>query len=278
MSSIFHKSGGYRRLDSFALATIIQLGTLRFCKKFLNHANDPCGRQFDQMTQSARSGRANIIEGSRRAATSLETEMKLTDVAKASLGELQGDYEVWLLSQCLPLWKKNSPDAKAVSAVTLDRLEPDHEDPQHASATHLLAQHAKFAQWLESSDSATVANAMLILINRAIGALSNQLESQAESFKKEGGFREKLTTVRVETRAQQENAPICPLCAKPMKKRKSSRGAFWGCTAYPECRGTRPHDPENSPAKPPVPSPSPSPSVPSSQTHRPMSRVPRPAS
>ena len=91
---IFSKSGGYRKLHSFTLASIVQLGTLRFCEKFLNQKNAPRGRQFDQMTQAARSGRANIIEGSERSSTSKETEMKLTDVARASLGELRGDYEM----------------------------------------------------------------------------------------------------------------------------------------------------------------------------------------
>ncbi len=71
-------SGGHRWLDSFVLASVIQLGTLRFCERFLNRSNDPCGRQFDQMTQAARSGRMNIIEGSERSATSKETEMRLT--------------------------------------------------------------------------------------------------------------------------------------------------------------------------------------------------------
>jgi hypothetical protein len=57
------KSGGYRKLNSFTYASIIQLATWRFCNTFLNKNNDPCGRQFDQMTQAARSGRANIVEG-----------------------------------------------------------------------------------------------------------------------------------------------------------------------------------------------------------------------
>ena len=234
--SIFGNSGGYRKLDSFTLATIIQLGTLRFCEKFLNRVNDPCGRQFDQMTQAARSGRANIIEGSERAATSRETEMKLTDVAKASLGELRGDYEIWLLKQGQLPWKNTSQEARAVADVSVDRAVLG-DDPSHESAAHLLEQQKKFAAWLESEDSATVANAMLILITRATSILSRQLEAQGEAFKEEGGFREKLTGIRVEARAKQEDAPVCPNCGKPMKKRNSARGKFWGCTAYPECRG-----------------------------------------
>ena len=239
MASIFGKSGGYRKLNSFAFATIIQLGTLRFCRKFLNRTNDPCGRQYDQMTQAARSGRANIMEGSGRSATSKESEMKFTDVAKASLGELRGDYEMWLFDLGEAPWKGSSAEARAVASVDLDKVEFG-EDSQHESAVYLLAQAKKFAPWLESGNSATVANAMLILIKRAIAALSRQLEAQGEVFREEGGFREKLTEIRVEARAKKEDAPECPVCGKYMKKRNSARGPFWGCTGYPECKGTRP--------------------------------------
>jgi len=225
-SSVIGKSGGYRHLNSFTLATIIQLGTLRFCKKFLNRNNDPCGRQFDQMTQAARSGRANIIEGSERAGTSKETEMKLTDVAKASLGELRGDYEMWLLEMGL------SPKGeRAVAEIQLDK-------PTDESAEYLLAQYAKFAQWLDSGDSVIVANAMLVLIARTTSMLSRQLEAQGETFLREGGFREKLAGVRVEARAKDEDAPVCPACGKAMQKRNSARGKFWGCAGYPDCRAT----------------------------------------
>ena len=91
--SMFGGTGGYFRLDSWILSNIVQLGTQRFCKLFLNRTNDPCGRQYDQMTQAARSGCANNAEGSARRATSKETEMKLTDVARSSLAELSGNYQ-----------------------------------------------------------------------------------------------------------------------------------------------------------------------------------------
>ena len=104
MPELFDKRGGFRRLHSFTLATIGQLETLRFCRRFITQDPresgakfyDPKGRQYDQMTQAARSGRQNIIEGSERSATSKDTEMKLTDVARASLSELRGDYEMRL--------------------------------------------------------------------------------------------------------------------------------------------------------------------------------------
>ncbi len=85
---LFDPHGGYRRLDSFTLTTIVYLATIRFCNTFLNLRNDPKGRLYDQMVQAARSGRANIMEGSERTSTSKETEIKLVDVARASLVEL----------------------------------------------------------------------------------------------------------------------------------------------------------------------------------------------
>ena len=95
--SISSSNGGYRWLDAWNLAAVIQLATQRFCRRYLDRNNDPCGRQFDQMTQAARSGVANIAEGYSRRATSIETELRLYDVAKASLTELAGDYRNWLL-------------------------------------------------------------------------------------------------------------------------------------------------------------------------------------
>ena len=241
--SMFGGTGGYFRLDSWILANIVQLGTQRFCKRFLNRTNDPCGRQYDQMTQAARSGCANIAEGSARRATSKETEMRLTDVARSSLAELAGDYLNWLLQQGQVPWGKETPEARAVYAVRLDKAEYG-EDVVHDACAHILVQKQKFAQWLESESDETMANALLILIARVINMLNHQMESQGETFKEEGGFREKLTGIRVEARAQQQGAPLCPDCGKPMARRtaKSGKNAgreFWGCTGYPDCKGAR---------------------------------------
>ncbi len=240
---MFGGTGGYFWLDSWILANIVQLATQRFCARFLNRMNDPAGRQFDQMTQAARSGCANNAEGSARRATSKETEMRLTDVARASLAELAGDYINWLLLRDKVPWKKSSPEARAVYAVRLDKT-AYAEDTVHDACAHILAQKKKFAQWLDADDDVVVANALLILIARVINMLNHQMEAQGEVFKEEGGFREKLTAIRTEVRAQQEAAPTCPECGKPMTKRKAKTGAkagqaFWGCTGYPDCRGVR---------------------------------------
>ena len=243
---MFGGTGGYFWLDSWILANVVQLGTQQFCRQFLNRSNDPCGRQYDQMTQAARSGCANNAEGAARRATSKETEMKLTDVARSSLAELSGDLLNWLLRQEKVPWGKDTPEAREVYAIRLDK--PAYgQDVVHDTCVHVLAQKRKFAKWLESGSDEAMANCLLILIARVINMLNHQLEAQGETFEQEGGFREKLTSIRVEARAKQEDAPACPECEKPMTRRRAKTGKnagkdFWGCTGYPECRGTREMD------------------------------------
>jgi four helix bundle suffix protein len=249
MPELFDKHGGFRRLHSFTLATIVQIETLRFCRRFLTHDAreagtkfyDPKGRQYDQMTQAARSGRQNIIEGSERSSTSKDTEMKLTDVARASLSELRGDYEIVILDRNQLPWSVHSPDAKAVNAISLDPA-PFSDDMVHASAKHALEQRKKYAQWLDAHDAVVAANAMLIIIGRALNMLKSQIKAQGKAFEETGGFSERLMAKRIESREKQKtaDAPDCPQCGKPMRRRKSAKGDFWGCATFPDCKGTRP--------------------------------------
>lgn len=248
MPELFDKRGGFRRLHSFTLATIIQTETLRFCRRFLTGDErqagkkfyDPKGRQYDQMTQAARSGRQNIIEGSERSATSKDTEMKLTDVARASLSELRGDYEIVILDRNHLPWSVHSPESKAVNAIVLDTARFS-DDMVHESAKHALEQRKKYAQWLDADDVLVVANTMLIVIGRALKMLKAQIEAQGKAFEETGGFSERLTAKRMESREKANPpSPDCPLCGKTMRLRKSVKGPFWGCDAFPECKGTRP--------------------------------------
>jgi len=248
MAELFDKRGGFRRLHSFTLATIIHVETLRFCRRFFTHDAreagakfyDPKGRQYDQMTQAARSGRQNIIEGSERSATSKDTEMKLTDVARASLSELRGDYEIVILDRNQLSWSVHSREAKAVNAISLDPA-PFSDDMVHESAKHALAQRKKYAQWLDSDDAVVVANAMLIIIGRALNMLKSQMEAQGKAFEETGGFSERLTAKRLAAREKdQPPSPECPVCGMPMRQRNSAKGRFWGCSTFPECKGTRP--------------------------------------
>jgi four helix bundle suffix protein len=250
MSELFDKHGGFRRLHTFTLATIVQLETLQFCRRFLTFDHretdtkfyDPKGRQYDQMTQAARSGRQNIIEGSERSSTSKDTEMKLTDVARASLSELRGDYEIFILDRGHHHWSMHSAEARSVNAISLDPA-PFTADMVHQSARHALEQRKKYARWLDAKDPVVVANAMLIIIGRALNMLKSQIEAQGKAFEESGGFSERLTAKRLEAREGQKNiesTPACPQCQRPMRRRTSTKGDFWGCSAYPDCKSTLP--------------------------------------
>jgi len=243
---LFDKSGGYRKLSSFHFATLIHLGTISFCKRFIPFKDDPLGKTAGQMIGAARSGRQNIIEGSERSATSKETEMKLTDVAKASLNELQGDVEIFLAERNTLPWSDQSREYQTLKAMNFPPF-------QHtAAAVHdfwkwFHAGKPPFMPWLENKDSLVAANTLLVLIRRATAMLAVQTRQQGEAFLESGGFRERLTRNRVETRdaAQDSAAPACPECGQPMRQRTARKGpnagnSFWSCSRYPECKGTRP--------------------------------------
>ncbi len=237
MSKIYNQSGGYRKLHSFNFATIIHLGTMSFCKRYLSWKDDPLGKTLGQMVGASRSGKQNIVEGSERAKTSTETEIKLTDVAKASLSELQGDLEDYLVHKGEIPWSIHNPEHKAVLAIMLDEFEYT-EDLLHDYWTYLLAQKRKFEPWLEGRDDITAANALIILIQRATGLLGRQLARLENDFVAAGGIKEKMFSARLEAR-NDPATPDCPDCASPMRKRSSARGDFWGCGNYPQCKGIR---------------------------------------
>jgi four helix bundle suffix protein len=240
---LFKPSAGYRRLDAYALANIVQLATLAFCRRFLNRDNDPAGRQFAQMTQAARSGVKNITEGSERLKTSVSSAITLLDVARASLCELRDDYTTWLMDANQCPWRQSSDEARAVFDV---RLAPANfgDDINHDCCARILAEKQKFARWLDAPDSAVRANALLIIISRTLHMLENLIARHGETFREEGGFHERMATVRTEARREQKkplarDAPPCPLCGEPTRLRHGKNGDFWGCAAYPTCKGTR---------------------------------------
>ncbi|NLF17786.1 MAG: four helix bundle protein [Lentisphaerae bacterium] len=238
MSRILNKSGGYRKLYSFNLATIIHLGTIAFCKRFVPWQEDALGKVAGQMIGAARSGRINIAEGSERAGTSAETEIKLTDVARASLAELQNDLETWLAEREMIPWSVQDHERQRLSAVKIEPFDYG-ADVLHEYWTYLHRQRHRFDPWLASEDPATVANALIVLIERTTALLRRKMESQEESFVRDGGIREKMHKARTAAAAGAEGAPACPECGEPMRRRHSARGDFWGCSGYPECKATR---------------------------------------
>lgn len=99
------KHGGYRKLKSFQIAELVYDVTVRFCDRFIDRRS----RTHDQMVQAARSGVQNIAEGSQASGTSKKMELKLTNVARASLEELRRDYEDFLRQRGLAQWQPQDP-------------------------------------------------------------------------------------------------------------------------------------------------------------------------
>ena len=231
-------SGGYRDTVSFQAATIIYDTTYWFCEKFL----DSRSRTVDQMVQAARSGRQNIAEGSRASATSSQTELRLINVARASLDELLLDYEDFLRHRRLEQWTPDSAEAMAVRSVP--RKYKDQTDQSDLTDLSDAERWALYAPWLEHEDPAVRANAAICLINQANYLLDKQIAALEKAFVDEGGYSEQLATARLKKRQEQRTGPIpdCPDCGKPMvlrtaKTGKNSGKQFWGCSAYPECKG-----------------------------------------
>ena len=234
-------SGGYRKLRSYQVATVIYDATVSFCARFV----DKRSRTVDQMVQAARSGGKNIAEGSRAAATTSQTELRLVNVARASLEELLLDYEDYLRQRKLRAWAKDDPEAREVRAVgkQLDQTgQTDRTDP----AAHYQA----YARWLEHRDPGVVANTLICLIHQTNYLLDQQISALERDFVQEGGYSEQLAAARIAERQKQDRAapgpkaPDCPRCGKPMALRTARKGPqagsqFWGCSGYPGCKGTK---------------------------------------
>ena len=246
MTPIVSAYGGYRKMLSFGFTCLVYHATTTFCRRNFNYKNDPLGKSVGQMVGAARSARQNIVEASARAGTSKETELRLLDVAKASLQELAGDYEAYLIDRNVEAWSEQDPQARSVREMPFDRF-TSCEDVRHAYAHHLLAMRARFASELENEDPIHAANAILLTIDRAGALLHRQIQKTGEEFRAVGGFKERMFQARVETRGEtsQGEVPVCPKCGGPMRKVVARKGAnagnpFWSCRAYPACDGTRP--------------------------------------
>ena len=172
--------GGYRNLLTYKKSDVIYQGTAVFVKRFLQRGD----RTIDQMVQAARSGKQNIVEGSEASATSKETELKLTNVAKASLEELLEDYLDYLKVHGLPEWPKDSE--KGLAARRLGR-----EGGWEAFAPHI-----------EKKSDEVAANLMVSLIRQCTYLLARQIAQLEEDFKKHGGIKERMCAARSEARAE----------------------------------------------------------------------------
>jgi len=242
-------SGGYRKTASFQTATLIYDATYWFCEKFL----DPRSRTVDQMVQAARSGRQNIAEGSRASATSSQTELRLVNVARASLEELLLDYEDYLRHRRLPQWLPDGPEASEVRAVPRT-FRKDPSDQTDLTDLSDQERWALYSRWLDHADPAIRANATICLIHQANYLLDRQIAALEAAFVEDGGYSEQLATERLRHRKDQSDRsdptnptdlqpPNCPACGSLMALRTAKSGKtpgsqFWGCTKYPDCKGT----------------------------------------
>lgn len=172
--------GGYQKLLSYQKAEIVYDATVYFCDRFIGRRS----RTYDQMVQAARSGKQNIIEGSMASGTSKEMEIKLTNVARASLEELLADYRDFLRTRSLTEWTKDHPFAQ--------RLRELNRKPN--------ADFETFRKGIESVEPAIAANVIIGLIRVASYLLDRQLKYLEEAFLKEGGLRERMTKARLEER------------------------------------------------------------------------------
>lgn len=177
--------GGYRQLFSYRKAEIIYDGTVYFTNRFFNKYD----RTIGQMVQAARSGKQNIAEGSMASATSKETEIKLTNVARASLEELQIDYEDFLRTNKLPIWDKEHKLVARLRELNKNTPKPTYET---------------FVKAIEHESPEICANTMITLIKITTYLLKQQIKQLETAFIKEGGIRERMTKARIEERNKKE--------------------------------------------------------------------------
>ena len=195
-TSLIPPHGGYKRLRTYKLGTLIYDATAAFCARYYDRKD----RTYDQMVQAARSGVANIIEGSEASATSKKTELKLTNVAKASQEELLADYQSFLRQRGLPEWPADSPEAQAVRQARPENLDQLRQ-LMGALVTDALSDPSDQSDLSDKSSrkearKAEVAgNVMLCLINQETYLLGRQITRLAADFETEGGFTERLYRV-----------------------------------------------------------------------------------
>ena len=193
--SLIPKHGGYRKLKSFQVAQLAYDVTVRFCDRYVARS----GRMRDQMVQAARSGVQNIAEGSLASGTSKKTELKLTNVARASLEELRLDYEDFLRQRDLRCWDRNDPrrvDLVARRFTKVEEVAAWIQDVHGACRGARSATSTRSAASTFSTRPEIAANAALALIAVATALLDRQLAAQAAAFEREGGFSERLHRVR----------------------------------------------------------------------------------
>jgi four helix bundle suffix protein len=189
-------------LKSFQVAELVYDVTVRFCDRYIDRRS----RTHDQMVQAARSGIQNIAEGSIASGTSKKMELKLTNVARASLEELRRDFEDFLRQRGFGVWKLRDPrradliarrpeNADAVALWVKDQHLKQQDGRDRPNGLSM-----KSTRSMSEPVEAVAANAVLTLIAVASSLLDRQLAAQAAAFEREGGFTERLHRVRTAKR------------------------------------------------------------------------------
>jgi len=190
--SLIPKHGGYRKLKSFQVAQLVFDITVRFCDRYIEKRS----RTHDQMVQAARSGVQNIAEGSQASGTSKKTELKLTNVARASLEELRLDYEDYLRQSGLNIWDRSDPRRQELINRRCNNAEEVAVWVKEVRYTGQSGQGGHGRQEKPADYPEIAANAALVLLAVACSLLDRQLAAQARAFETEGGFTERLYRVR----------------------------------------------------------------------------------
>ena len=167
--------GNYKKLLSYQKTDVIFRLTYYFCHTYLQKGD----RTVDQMVQAARSGKQNIVEGCMASGTSAKTELKLLNVAKASLHELREDYEDYLKTRGYWQWDEGSKELEAMR-----RIGREHNDGEY------------FMQLAQTRPPETIANMVIVLLKQADYLLHRQIQRLSDDFAQGGGFSERMTRIR----------------------------------------------------------------------------------
>lgn len=195
--ALIPQRGNYKKLLSYQKTDVIFRLTYYFCHTYLQKGD----RTVDQMVQAARSGKQNIVEGCMASGTSAKTELKLLNVAKASLHELCEDYEDYLKTRGHKQWNEGSKELEAMR-----RIGREHNDGDY------------FMQLAETRPPETIANMTIVLLKQADYLLHRQIQRLSTDFVQEGGFSERMSRIRKNYR--ENNVPKDPKDPKDSKDLK----------------------------------------------------------
>lgn len=180
--------GGYRSLIVYQLAVLIYDLNHQFCQQYLNSPKD--SRTVEQMTQAARSGKQNIVEGSLEKSSKMN--IKLTGVSRGSFGELLEDYLDFARIRKIPVWDKDDPRLTPLRQL---RLNPNQTNGSN------LTNLTNWTHW--TNEPERFVNLMVTFLSKENYLLDQMLRSLEEKFVRQGGYSENLTRQRLDAKKKQ---------------------------------------------------------------------------